>query len=132
MSLRSVSINHSSHLNDYYFITIIYSFILRYQPTLTSSTGFFTLFSPDLFVLKAMSSEIGPTLPKYMVRMITIIPGRLRDDVRFLVRPTVAVALTVSYKISIREKSVKAARSTVDVNIIKNDVHTTATALPTA
>ena len=46
--------------------------------------------------LNAIAREIGPTLPKYIVLIMIIFPKRLRDEVRFLESPTVAVALTVS------------------------------------
>ena len=44
----------------------------------------------------ATASEIGPTLPKYIVTMIISFPIVLSVAVRFLESPTVAVALTVS------------------------------------
>ena len=47
-------------------------------------------------LLKAIASDIGPTLPKYIVAMIIILPMLPSEEVRFLVSPTVAVALTVS------------------------------------
>jgi hypothetical protein len=82
--------------------------------------------------LRATAREIGPTLPKYIVAVIINLPTALRLEVRFLERPTVAVALTVSYAISIAETpSVTAARSIVEQNIIKKDVHITETALAT-
>jgi UDP-N-acetylmuramoyl-tripeptide--D-alanyl-D-alanine ligase len=72
--------------------------------------------------LRATAREIGPTLPKYIVAVIINLPTALRLEVRFLERPTVAVALTVSYAISIAEApSVTAARSKVEQNIIKKD-----------
>lgn len=47
-------------------------------------------------VLSAINNEMGPTLPRYIVAIITIFPNKLRVDVKFLVNHTVAVALTVS------------------------------------
>ena len=44
----------------------------------------------------ATASEMGPTLPKYMVTMMMNFPTVLRFAVRLLERPTVAEALTVS------------------------------------
>ena len=49
-----------------------------------------------LAVFRAIASEMGPTLPRYMVAMMMHFPKEEREGVRFLVRPTVAVALTVS------------------------------------
>lgn len=46
--------------------------------------------------LKAIAREIGPILPKYIVAIIISLPTLLRLAVKFLVSPTVAVALTVS------------------------------------
>ena len=79
-----------------------------------------------------MAREIGPTLPKYIVIMMIHLPIVFRLGVRFLVRPTVAVALTVSYAMSNEEASVTAESNSVEVNMIANDMHTTAIALLTA
>ena len=49
-----------------------------------------------LLRLKAISSEMGPTLPRYIVVIMIILPHIFREGVKFLVSPTVAVALTVS------------------------------------
>ena len=46
--------------------------------------------------MKASASEIGPIRPIYIVKIIITLPQRPSVGVRFLVRPTVAVALTVS------------------------------------
>ena len=43
-----------------------------------------------------MTREMGPTLPRYMVTIMIALPHRFSVGVRFLVSPTVAVALTVS------------------------------------
>ena len=50
----------------------------------------------SFFVRNAINSEIGPTLPKYMVPVMTCFPHAFYDAVKFLDKPTVAVALTVS------------------------------------
>ena len=42
------------------------------------------------------TSEIGPTLPRYMAAIMMSFPHTFRRGVRPLVSPTVAVALTVS------------------------------------
>lgn len=59
---------------------------------------------------------MGPTLPRYMVTIIISFPQRFSMEVRFLLNPTVAVALTVSYTISITSASV-----TTDKRIVDND-----------
>ncbi len=50
----------------------------------------------SFLVWKATIREMGPTLPRYMVIIIMILPIIFSLGVRSLVRPTVAVALTVS------------------------------------
>ena len=60
------------------------------------SVGFLIIFGTLVLTLNAIAREIGPTLPRYIVKIIMIFPKVLRRGVRFLVRPTVAVALTVS------------------------------------
>ena len=92
----------------------------------------FIIFFFSRFVLNAMTKDIGPTLPKYIVTIIIIFPHTFSIGVKFLVSPTVAVALAVSYNMSSAFAFVQVAKSIVDVNIIKNDMHTTATALLTA
>ena len=82
-------------------------------------------------MLSAINSEIGPTLPKYMVTIITNFPRELSVDVKFLVRPTVAVALTVSYMISSMSDFVIAHKRIVDTDIIANETAITATDLLT-
>ncbi len=52
--------------------------------------------------------DIGPTLPKYIVKIIIIFPTLLSVPVRPRESPTVAVALTVSYRISSAGASVTA------------------------
>ena len=54
------------------------------------------LFVIALLDANAIAIEIGPILPRYIVAIMISLPHTLRDEVRFLVRPTVAVALTVS------------------------------------
>ena len=83
------------------------------------------------FTLKARAREIGPTLPRYIVAIIISLPHRLSEGVRFLVRPTVAVALTVSYKTSVRLLSVTAESSTVEMMATPEDIKHTARALLT-
>ena len=71
---------------------------------------------------------MGPTLPKYIVTMIISFPKVFSVAVRFLERPTVAVALTVSKTASRADALLVAIKSTVDaVQIIRN-VTATATA----
>ena len=82
-------------------------------------------------MLSAINSEIGPTLPKYMVPIITNFPKKLSVDVKFLVRPTVAVALTVSYKISSISALVTAHKRIVDTDMIAKETAITATDLLT-
>ena len=48
-------------------------------------------------MLNATTRDMGPTLPRYMVTIIISFPQRFSMEVRFLLNPTVAVALTVSY-----------------------------------
>ena len=74
----------------------------------------------------AIASEIGPTLPRYIVAVIMIFPAIFRVGVSALVSPTVAVALTVSYRTSSRSASVKQVSSKVEINIIANEVAKTA------
>ena len=76
-----------------------------------------------------MASDIGPTLPRYMVAIIINLPMPPSDAVRFLVSPTVAAALTVSYIISSRLASHTRERSSVDINTIEKDMKTTVSAL---
>ena len=84
-------------------------------------------------MVNAIANEIGLILPRYMVTMIMIFPIPFRPEVRFLVSPTVAVALAVSYIISRALLSgVTAASKTVDRNKIAKDMDVTATALFTA
>ena len=82
-------------------------------------------------VLSAINSEMGPTLPRYIVAIITIFPNKLRVDVKFLVKPTVAVALTVSYRMSRIFAFVPAHKRMVDTAIIEKDTAITATDLLT-
>ena len=49
-----------------------------------------------LLEFRANAKEMGPTLPRYMVPMMMVFPALFRYGVRSRVRPTVAVALTVS------------------------------------
>ena len=79
-----------------------------------------------------MASEIGPTLPRYMVTMIISLPQALSVGVRPRVRPTVAVALTASYRMSSAFASAAADSSSVDRKQMANDIPVTATALATA
>ncbi len=90
------------------------------------------MFFVSFFVFRAIIREIGPTLPRYMVMMIMILPQRFSSDVRLLVRPTVAAALTVSKTMSRASASVTADKRMVAVNRIINAILTTATALLTA
>ena len=76
----------------------------------------------------ATASEIGPTLPKYIVTMITSFPNVLSVAVKFLERPTVAVALTVSYTASRAEALLVAIKSNVDAEHIVRKATATATA----
>ena len=54
------------------------------------------MFGLSFFVKNAIAREIGPTLPRYIVAIIISFHAVFRLGVRALVRPTVAVALTVS------------------------------------
>ena len=76
----------------------------------------------------ATASEMGPTLPKYMVTMIISFPTVLSVAVRFLERPTVAVALTVSYTASRAEALLVAISNIVDAVQIVRNATATATA----
>ena len=82
-------------------------------------------------MLSAINNDIGPTLPKYMVTIITSFPKKLSVEVKFLVRPTVAVALTVSYKISSMSALVAAHKRMVETDIIAKETAITATDLLT-
>ena len=75
---------------------------------------------------------MGPTLPRYIVTMIINFPNVSRADVKFLERPTVAVALTVSYTTSRASALLVAIKRTVEVAHIARNVTTTATAFFTA
>lgn len=63
---------------------------------LISSVGSLIIFFFSFVVLNAITSDIGPTRPRYIVTIIISFPHILSIGVKFLVRPTVAVALTVS------------------------------------
>ena len=93
-----------------------------------SSVGVLIMFSFTFLRLNASANEIGPILPKYMVAIIISLPQKFKVEVKFLVRPTVAVALTVSYAISSAEAFVTRERSRVDKNIMLKDMATTAIA----
>ena len=80
----------------------------------------------------AIASEIGPIRPRYIVAIIIILPIILNDEVRFLDKPTVAVALTVSYSTSITDADVAAESISVEASIIPKDIQVTATALRVA
>ena len=80
------------------------------------------------FPLKAMAKEIGPTLPMYIVAIIIILETVLRLAVRFLDKPTVAVALTVSYIMSVNAALLKTESKRVDVNTMTVAVAQTARA----
>ena len=82
----------------------------------------------SFFIWKDIANEIGPILPKYIVAAIISFPHRLREGVKLRDRPTVAVALTVSYKMSIEGASVHIASNTVATNIMMKDMLATATA----
>lgn len=69
--------------------------------------------------------DIGPTLPKYIVKIIIIFPTLLSVPVRPRESPTVAVALTVSYRISSAGASVTAETSRVDTSITEKDITAT-------
>ena len=85
-----------------------------------------------LLILNATINEIGPTRPRYIVNATIIFPKVFSTGVRLLVSPTVAVALTVSYITSIASALVTADSNTVEINMIMNDILTTATDLLTA
>ena len=76
----------------------------------------------------AIASDMGPTLPKYIVALIISFPSVLSVAVKFLERPTVAVALTVSYTASRAEALLVAIKSTVEMAQIVRKVTATATA----
>ena len=71
---------------------------------------------------------MGPTLPKYIVTMIISFPKLFSVAVKFLERPTVAVALTVSKTASRADALLVAISSTVDVEQIIRNITATATA----
>ena len=54
------------------------------------------MFSRSLRLVSAMAIEIGPTRPKYIAAQMISLPAVGRLAVRLRLRPTVAVALTVS------------------------------------
>ena len=87
------------------------------------------IFGFAFFRLNAMAKEIGPTRPKYMVAIIINLPNVFKEPVRFLVRPTVAVALTVSYRMSSVGALEATESNTVEQSIMVNDINTTAIAL---
>ena len=87
------------------------------------------MFDFSFLMLKAIASEIGPILPKYMVMMIMILPQIFKAAVRPLDNPTVAVALTVSYITSSAGTSVTADKSTVATKAVANDMLIIATDL---
>ena len=76
----------------------------------------------------AIANDIGPTLPKYIVTMIISFPNVLSVAVKFLERPTVAVALTVSKTASRGEALLVAIKSMVDIAQIVRNITTTETA----
>ena len=76
-------------------------------------------------MLRATAKDIGPTLPKYIVIMIIIFPKVLSIGVRFLERPTVAVALTDSYIASIIEALLVAINNIEDIAQIEINITTT-------
>ena len=84
---------------------------------LISSVGFLIIFRLGFFPPKAIAMDIGPTLPKYMVKIIIIFPTLLSVPVKPRESPTVAVALTVSYRISSAGASVTAESRRVDTSI---------------
>ena len=57
-----------------------------------------------------------------MVNIIISLPKAVSEDVKFLVRPTVAVALAVSYITSSAEALVVADSNMVAVNIIAKEI----------
>ena len=75
-----------------------------------------------------MANDIGPTRPKYIVTIIIIFPILSKKDVKFLDKPTVAVALAVSYKISTIDLSIVKLNNIVEIIKIINDIVVTATA----
>ena len=70
--------------------------ISPFYPNRTSSMGFLTIFILSFFIWKDIAKEIGPIRPRYIVAVMISLPQTLSADVKFLVKPTVAVALTVS------------------------------------
>ena len=95
---------------------------------LISSMGFVTAFTLSLPLPNASAREMGPTLPKYIVVMIMILPKTSRLAVRFLESPTVAVALTVSYKMSQSDTLHTTLKSTDEIKAIENEQKVTAMA----
>ena len=93
-----------------------------------SSTGSFIRFCFGL-PLKARAREIGPTRPRYIVKIIMILPIVVSEDVSPRLKPTVAVALTDSYITSIAGASVDSDKKIMDVSITTENITTTATAL---
>lgn len=75
---------------------------------------------------------MGPILPRYIVAAIIILPKVSSKGVKFLVSPTVAVALTVSYRISRKLKLDNAKSKRVEIKTVKKDILKTARALLTA
>ena len=84
------------------------------------------MFVSSFFDLKATANVIGPTLPKYIVKIMIILPHSFKNGVKFLDKPTVAVALTVSKNISVRTLFVVKHNNIVDKNTIAKDIPATA------
>ena len=95
---------------------------------LISSTGSDITFWLSFLLPSAMAREIGPTLPKYIVTIIMILPSMFRLDVRLRVSPTVALALTVSKIASMAGMSFVAIKIRVEREHIVINAVVTATA----
>jgi len=90
-----------------------------------SSVGFFIIFVFVFFNLKATASDMGPTRPRYIFAVMISLHAVLKVEVRFLERPTVAVALTVSYIISRNEPFEYTDSKSVDSDIIAKEIQVT-------
>ena len=85
--------------------TIVHELGHAYEDDILNKTGLFKrmtqiafliTFSELFRILNATAKDIGPTRPKYIVAIIMHLPKVFKKGVRFLDKPTVAVALTVS------------------------------------
>ena len=80
------------------------------------------MFSLCFFIFSETAIEIGPILPKNMVNITIYLPNSFSVAVRFLVKPTVPVALNISYITSRMPLSVVSDRSIVEIKAIVSEI----------